>query len=862
MALALYRRYRPDTFEGVIGQPQVTVPLSRALDHGKLTHAYLFSGPRGCGKTSSARIFARCINCAQGPTSHPCGVCDSCRDLGTGGPGSIDVVEIDAASHNGVDDARELRERAGFAPVRDRYKIFILDEAHMVTQQGFNALLKIVEEPPEHVLFMFATTEPDKVISTIRSRTHHYPFRLVPSEVMEPYLEEICQKEKIEAEPRVLRLAIRAGGGSVRDTLSVLDQLMVGADQGEIMYDSAVSLLGYTPEALISKAIDAVIDQDGSELYAVIQKVIVGGFEPKRFVEDLLQRVRDLLVLLLAGQSAENSLSEDSEAQNINDLQSQSQSLGLPRLTQMADIIDETLSSMSGAISPRMRLELLAARLLVPPSELTPHVSTQFSGSEAAGAIKESAASPYADKAAPQTGFIGSRQAGGQAPAKSKVMNAQSQSVPSQTEQQSVGHEKMTLDQRWDAVVAGLPEGVQEYVVRQKVPAVALDTNAKGRSVLSMTFDQPMSQHAFALAVVSQEVDGEITVPKIVMARARQEFGSDTMIAPSGVAANGEPVESVAKMSPERRSEVKKQIALAHSNMTAMNLGFSGDAHTTSVIGNASSNNGQSQGHSKQRGAAGATKSSSEDGVISDSDDHHPAARATSNEGRPIDNAAQSTAAGHDYAESYVQPNELDDDDPWDHPQVVDSKSEHPERRIEHTREEQKSGDTDAVSKSGKMGLPDLSDQDDPWAQSNVQVTSASQGDSSPTLRADAETNQEVISDNNRESNRGKLNEANSAPEESRAQSSKAVRQETQLNKPGSGEEGNEQEKPEVSAEEDSYSLDDAQQGSGSLLGPQELTQFFDVKQVENLAADDPRNPLNANKRKRQQGSVTNGSSL
>ena len=363
MALALYRRYRPDTFDGVIGQDQVTVPLMRALDQGKLTHAYLFSGPRGCGKTSSARILARCVNCAQGPTSHPCGECESCKDLATGGPGSIDVVEIDAASHNGVDDARELRERAGFAPARDRYKIFILDEAHMVTPQGFNALLKIVEEPPEHVMFIFATTEPEKVIGTIRSRTHHYPFRLVPQEVMGPYLERICEQEGIRPEPGVLKLAMRAGGGSMRDTLSVLDQLMVGAVDGAIPYDSAVALLGFTPEELIGEAVDAVIVKDGEALYGVVQKVVIGGFDPRRFVEDLLARVRDLLVLTLGGERAEHVLGDDA-ASDMDGLHRQAAALSLPELTAMAEMINTTLGSMSGATSPRMRLELLAARLL------------------------------------------------------------------------------------------------------------------------------------------------------------------------------------------------------------------------------------------------------------------------------------------------------------------------------------------------------------------------------------------------------------------------------------------------------------------------------------------------------------------
>lgn len=380
MALALYRRYRPDTFDGVIGQDQVTLPLMRALDNNKLTHAYLFSGPRGCGKTSSARILARCVNCAQGPTSHPCGVCDSCKDLATGGPGSIDVVEIDAASHNGVDDARELRERAGFAPVRDRYKIFILDEAHMVTAQGFNALLKIVEEPPEHVMFIFATTEPEKVIGTIRSRTHHYPFRLVPPEIMGPYLEQICGQESIKADPGVLQLAMRAGGGSMRDTLSVLDQLIIGANHGVIELKSAQALLGFTPEELINNAIEAVIQHDGAALYGVVSDVIIGGYDTRRFVEDLLARIRDLLILALAGEQAEHTLGDTGV--NTQQLHNQAQALGLQYLTRMAQDCNDALAHMSGATSPRLRLELLAAKLLIPSVEQNNH---QTQSDEAGG---------------------------------------------------------------------------------------------------------------------------------------------------------------------------------------------------------------------------------------------------------------------------------------------------------------------------------------------------------------------------------------------------------------------------------------------------------------------------------------------
>src|SRR6478752_4735559 len=291
---ALYRRYRPDSFADVIGQEHVTEPLMTALRKNRVNHAYLFSGPRGCGKTTSARILARCLNCAQGPTDTPCGTCPSCVELARGGSGSLDVIEIDAASHGGVDDARDLRERATYAPVRDRYKIFIIDEAHMVTSAGFNALLKIVEEPPEHIKFIFATTEPDKVIGTIRSRTHHYPFRLVPPGVLLGYLEKLCADEGVRVEPTVLPLVVRAGEGSVRDSLSVLDQLIAGADEGGVTYERAAGLLGYTDAALLASVVDALAAHDGASAFASVDRVIEGGLEPRRFVADLLEHFRDL----------------------------------------------------------------------------------------------------------------------------------------------------------------------------------------------------------------------------------------------------------------------------------------------------------------------------------------------------------------------------------------------------------------------------------------------------------------------------------------------------------------------------------------------------------------------------------------
>ena len=301
---ALYRRYRPDSFADVIGQEHVTEPLMTALRKNRVNHAYLFSGPRGCGKTTSARILARCLNCAEGPTDTPCGICPSCVELARGGSGSLDVIEIDAASHGGVDDARDLRERATFAPVRDRYKIFIIDEAHMVTSAGFNALLKIVEEPPEHIKFIFATTEPDKVIGTIRSRTHHYPFRLVPPEPLMAYLELLCRQENVPVAPGVLSLVIRAGGGSVRDSLSVLDQLMAGAGPDGLDYELAVALLGYTHASLLDDVVDAVAAADAATVFRAVDRVIQTGHDPRRFVEDLLERFRDLIIVQAMPESA------------------------------------------------------------------------------------------------------------------------------------------------------------------------------------------------------------------------------------------------------------------------------------------------------------------------------------------------------------------------------------------------------------------------------------------------------------------------------------------------------------------------------------------------------------------------------
>ncbi len=364
-SLALYRRYRPESFAEVIGQGHVTDPLQQALRNNRVNHAYLFSGPRGCGKTTSARILARCLNCEQGPTPTPCGECQSCQDLARNGPGSIDVIEIDAASHGGVDDARDLREKAFFGPARSRYKIYIIDEAHMVSPQGFNALLKVVEEPPEHLKFIFATTEPEKVIGTIRSRTHHYPFRLVPPGTLRDYLAEVCGKERIPVADGVLPLVVRAGAGSVRDSMSVMDQLLAGAGADGVTYDMTTALLGYTDGSLLDSVVEAFVTGDGSAAFGVVDRIIEGGNDPRRFVTDLLERLRDLVILAAVPDAAEKGLI-DAPADVIERMQAQARSFGAAELSRAADIVNEGLTEMRGAQSPRLQLELICARVLLP----------------------------------------------------------------------------------------------------------------------------------------------------------------------------------------------------------------------------------------------------------------------------------------------------------------------------------------------------------------------------------------------------------------------------------------------------------------------------------------------------------------
>lgn len=975
MALALYRRYRPDTFEGVIGQDQVTVPLMRALDEGKLTHAYLFSGPRGCGKTSSARILARCVNCAKGPTSHPCGECESCKDLATGGPGSIDVVEIDAASHNGVDDARELRERAGFAPARDRYKIFILDEAHMVTQQGFNALLKIVEEPPEHVMFIFATTEPDKVIGTIRSRTHHYPFRLVPQEVMGPYLETICEKEGIKPEPGVLKLAMRAGGGSMRDTLSVLDQLMVGSVEGVVTHDAAVALLGFTPEALIGEAVDAIIDHNGEALYGVIQKVVVGGFDPRRFVEDLLARVRDLLVLTLAGDRAESVLSDTAEAEDMDDLHRQAAALGLNALTAMADIINTTLGAMTGAISPRMRLELLAARLLAgsesgfaAPAAAAPALGAPApaSGTPAAapGGLGGGTTGGFAG--ASRSGFAGSGRGGFSgatrnqtqpaqapagasapvAPANGQSNTPQAASQPSQspaaagstgntsannpangwnipttsanatpaTAPASVvptaasapaagspaqtpasaapqtppaaANDTRSTDEKWNAAVSALPETIREYVTRDKVPTVTFGPNRKGLPCLSMTFDKPLSQHAFALAV---DNSGK-KAASVVMDAVRQEFGANSVIAPTAVAANGERVESVKRMSPEQLAKVKQQIAMAKAGLAASNLGAGLGMHAGS--------------EPKAQKPAAASQSE-------DTDDSHRAGRAGQS-GQSIQSSQLSQAGQPDQSGSNGQPSQTGqsaqptadsfvDDDPWAKPtaQPESSASAASEPSTDgFAPSELNAEPAPAPEEHHKkhVAVPDMSDDSDPWASpagAAAPVTPQSANDDPWNQPAPAQPAPQQSSDNDPwnqpvpppaeptddpwnqpmppqsspdpwnqpqpQMGQGQPNQPTQSgqPQSVRPPMHSGSRWDQPQGQPqvqNNADPWNQpappQPEPQVAPEDDEYSMSDQSLGEATAMSMNDLKKMFEVKKVEQFASDDPKNPRNIQPKK------------
>ena len=932
MALALYRRYRPDTFEGVIGQDQVTVPLMRALDEGKLTHAYLFSGPRGCGKTSSARILARCVNCAKGPTSHPCGECESCKDLATGGPGSIDVVEIDAASHNGVDDARELRERAGFAPARDRYKIFILDEAHMVTQQGFNALLKIVEEPPEHVMFIFATTEPDKVIGTIRSRTHHYPFRLVPQEVMGPYLETICDKEGIKPEPGVLKLAMRAGGGSMRDTLSVLDQLMVGSVEGVITHDAAVALLGFTPEALIGEAVDAVINHNGEALYGVIQKVVVGGFDPRRFVEDLLARVRDLLVLTLAGDRAESVLSDTAEAEDMDDLHRQAKALGLGALTAMADIINTTLGAMTGAISPRMRLELLAARLLagsesgfataapapvasgMPPAAASSTTSAAsgagasgFAGSSRGGfagashggfsgaARNQQAAAPQSTAShesvggnGPVNGPVSDRPAGSpsvQPAVATAAANAgwgapaASPAAPAQPVASPAASDNRSIDEKWDAAVAALPETIREYVSRDKVPTVKFGPNRKGLPCLSMTFDKSLSQHAFALAV---DNSGK-KAAAVVMDAVRNEFGANAVIAPSTVAANGERVESVKRMSPEQLAKVKQQIAMAKAGLAASSLGAGLGIHMGSepkapkLAATGQAEDTDDSHRADQSGASTAAKSWSND---------DPWAKPAVSNASPqsadgfAPNEPATTPAPEEHHKKHVAVPDISDGvDPWAAPAApvapaasvasagpTGQSTGQPATAAPATAVAGASDDPwdqtqsqAAVSPASQPAEADpwnqpyqQSPHDDPWnqPQGNHAQAAPQPGDdpwNQPQSQTPASSVPQTVSGNM--SGDDPWNQPQSVPQPAAGDDpwnqSQPAQPTPNADPWNSRPQPQPKPQPQVAAEDDEYSMSDQSLGEATAMNLDDLKKLFEVKKVEQFAADDPKNPKN-----------------
>jgi DNA polymerase-3 subunit gamma/tau len=462
VALALYRKYRPATFAEVVGQEHVTEPLQQALRNDRVHHAYLFSGPRGCGKTTSARILARSLNCVKGPTPDPCGVCDSCVSLAPNGPGSLDVIEIDAASHNGVDDARDLRERAFYAPVSSRFKIYIIDEAHMVTAAAFNALLKLVEEPPEFVKFVFATTEPDKVIGTVRSRTHHYPFRLIPPGVLRDHLGRLCEQEHVTVEPGVLPLVVRAGAGSARDAMSVLDQLFAGAGPSGVTYAMATSLLGYTDATLLDDVVDAFAAHDAATVFTVVDRVIEGGHDPRRFVTDLLERLRDLIVLAAVPDAASKGLVDCPEDQ-LERMVAQAGRLGGAELTRAADLVNAGLTEMRGATSPRLQLELICARVLLPGADDTERgVHARLDRLERRLAMATAAGSPAATTPSTERG------AGAPPPSAEPAAPAP---APSRSAEQRVA-DQPPVDQPPDEPPAGGPVGIDLPGIRRMWPEI------------------------------------------------------------------------------------------------------------------------------------------------------------------------------------------------------------------------------------------------------------------------------------------------------------------------------------------------------------------------------------------------------
>ena len=727
----------------------------------------------------------------------------------------------------------------------------------MVTPQGFNALLKIVEEPPEHVMFIFATTEPDKVIGTIRSRTHHYPFRLVPQEVMGPYLEQICEDEHIEAEPGVLRLAMRAGGGSVRDTLSVLDQLMVGAVDGSIAYDSAVALLGFTPDALIGEAVDAVADKNGEALYGVIQKVVVGGFDPRRFVEDLLARVRDLLVLTLGGERAESVLSDDAAAENMDDLRRQASALGLSALTQMADTINATLANMTGAISPRMRLELLAARLLAGREEGMAAVASSsgmpdFAGDSGASAAAESLRGSMAGsrrgttrradgvrpqdsasaidapsapvKPAVQPSVAPTNPADAVASGVASVladvqqaMNATTSVVsaaPAATSVPAPIHDDRTPDQKWDALVAALPEDVQRYVSREKVPRVLLSGDR-----LWIKFDKALSKYAFAKAVAKESVDGNTEVVKIVRAEVHKAFGPSVTLAPAKKLADGSESVPWSKLSPEEQSKINAQLVqeqLKAATLLTANLGTAAGLESSG------------------KEPAGTSAKSAEDGGNAGDSGDEEGHRAAAGGAEEVDPWAVPTQEVH-HPERPVP-----DDDPW----VASAQPMQPQSVVASGVNDVKAPEQHAKH----VAVPDVSDNVDPWAAPMPVPQQAPVDDdpwgnpmpiqAGPVDPMPAPTEPEVAPKHANHQHRAPRQDA--APQQGQPNADPWSQQFSAPAQP----------MPQVAAEDDEYSMSDESIGVSTALSVDDLTRLFEVKKVEDFGPDDAKNPRNMQQKK------------